>query len=30
METRIKESEGLLIEGNKYYRVFANGEKKEI
>jgi hypothetical protein len=24
------ESEGLLIEGNKYYRVFANGDKKEI
>jgi len=23
-------SEGLLIEGNKYYRVFANGDKKEI
>ena len=23
-------SEGLIIEGNKYYRVFANGEKKEI
>ncbi len=23
-------SEGLLIEGNKYYRVFHNGEKKEI
>jgi hypothetical protein len=25
-----KKSEGLLIEENKYYRVFANGEKKEI
>lgn len=25
-----KKSEGLLIEGNKYYRVYANGEKKEI
>ncbi len=25
-----KKSEGLLIEGNKYYRVFANGEKEEI
>ena len=25
-----EESEGLLIKGNKYYRVFANGEKKEI
>lgn len=25
-----KNSEGLLIEGNKYFRVFANGEKKEI
>ena len=25
-----EESEGLLIEGNKYYRVFANGDKKEI
>jgi len=24
------ESEGLLIEGNNYYRVFLNGEKKEI
>ena len=24
------ESEGLLIEGNKYYRVFTNGDKKEI
>ena len=24
------ESEGLLIEGKKYYRVFANGDKKEI
>lgn len=23
-------SEGLLIEGNKYFRVFHNGEKKEI
>lgn len=23
-------SEGLLIEGNKYYRVFANGDKKEM
>jgi len=25
-----EESEGLLIEGNKYYRVLANGDKKEI
>ena len=25
-----QQSEGLLIEGNKYYRVFANGDKKEI
>lgn len=25
-----KKSEGLLIEGNKYYRVFHNGEKEEI
>ena len=24
------ESEGLLIDGNNYYRVFANGDKKEI
>lgn len=24
------ESEALLIEGDKYYRVFANGEKEEI
>lgn len=24
------QSEGLLIEGNKYYRVFQNGDKKEI
>ena len=23
-------SEGLLIKGNKYYRVFASGEKEEI
>ena len=23
-------TEGLLIKGNKYYRVFANGDKKEI
>ena len=25
-----KKSEGLLIQGNKYFRVFANGKKKEI
>ncbi len=25
-----QESEGLLIKGNKYYRVFANGKKEEI
>lgn len=25
-----RKSEGLLIEGNKYYRVFDNGEKEEI
>lgn len=25
-----KKSEGLFIEGNTYYRVFANGEKEEI
>ena len=25
-----QKSEGLLIVGNKYYRVFANGKKKEI
>ena len=25
-----QESEGLLIEGNKYYRVLATGKKKEI
>ena len=25
-----KKSEALFIEGNKYYRVFANGEKEEI
>lgn len=25
-----KKSEGLLIKGNKYFRVLANGEKKEI
>jgi len=25
-----QESEGLLIEGNKYYRVLTNGKKKEI
>lgn len=25
-----QESEGLLIKGNKYYRVLKNGEKKEI
>ena len=25
-----EESEGLLIEGSKYYRVFANGEKEEM
>ena len=25
-----QESEGLLIEGNNYYRVLANGKKKEI
>ena len=24
------QTEGLLIEGNKYYRVFNNGDKKEI
>ena len=25
-----KKSEGLFIEGNKYYRIFANGEKEEM
>lgn len=25
-----KKSEGLLIQGNKYYRIFANGDKKEM
>jgi len=25
-----KSSEGLLIEGDKYYRIFANGKKEEI
>jgi hypothetical protein len=24
------QSEALLIEGDKYYRVFANGDKEEI
>jgi len=25
-----KDSEGLLIEGNQYYRVFDNGEKEGL
>ena len=25
-----KKSEGLFIEGNKYCRIFANGEKEEM